>query len=95
MSENAINVTEGVFCNYQSNRHGHQLKHSIIKFPGVETRKDSYKLIGKIVGWTSVSGKVLKGRIAHPHGKNGAVVAIFTKAGLPGQAIGEKIVILK
>ena len=93
MSEK-VNVTEGVFCNYQSNRHAVHLKHSILKFPGVDTRKDAFKLVGKTVVWTSSSGKTLKGRIAHPHGKSGAVVGIFTKAGLPGQALGDKVVIL-
>ena len=55
--------------------------------------KEAFKLIGKTVIWESVTGKQLKGKITRVHGKNGAVVAHFKDAGLPGQAIGNKIMI--
>jgi len=86
---------QGTFLNYRQSRSVVHHKHSILKFPGIENRKDAFKLIGKIVSWESSSGKELKGTITRVHGKNGAVVAIFKKAGLPGQAIGNNVFIVK
>ena len=85
----------GTFLNYRQSKSVVHHKHSILKFPGIETRKDAYKLIGKEVIWESSTGKELKGTITRVHGKKGAVVANFKKAGLPGQAIGDKVYITK
>lgn len=95
MTQKALTDLEGVFVNYRRSRHRQHLKHSIIKFPGYETRNDAFKLIGKIVAWDTPSGKTLKGKITRVHGKNGQVVAVFKKAGLPGQALGQTIYIVK
>lgn len=53
---------------------------------GAKDRKDAAKFAGKSVEWKSPAGKVIKGKIAAPHGNKGIVRAIFEK-GLPGQAI--------
>lgn len=81
----------GVFANYRQSKSVVHHKHAILKFPGFETRKEAFRLIGKVAVWESPSGKELKGKITRVHGKNGAVVAHFKKAGLPGQAIGKFI----
>ena len=91
---NSANLV-GTFLNYRQSRSVVHHKHSILKFPGIETRTDAFKLIGKIVVWESSTGKELKGTITRVHGKKGAVVAIFKKAGLPGQAIGDEVYISK
>ena len=41
------------------------------------------------------SDKELKGAITRAHGNNGAVRAHFKKAGVPGQALGQKVKIIK
>ena len=48
-------------------------------------------VIGKTVTWTSPAGKVLTGKVSAPHGRKGNVRAIFADAGLPGQALGQKV----
>ncbi len=63
-------------------------KHFLIEITGVSTRKDAEKFVGKNVEWTSPgkNKKIIKGKIAAPHGGKGVVRAIFEK-GLPGQSI--------
>ncbi|MBY8982651.1 MAG: 50S ribosomal protein L35ae [Candidatus Lokiarchaeota archaeon] len=86
---------EGAIANYRRGRHTIHLKHCILVFPEIKSKKEANKLIGRIVLWTSSSGKDLKGKITRSHGNNGAVRAHFKKAGLPGQALGKKIKIIK
>ncbi len=86
---------EGTISNYKQGRHTIHLKHCIIVFPNVKTRKEANKLIGRTVVWVSSTGKELKGIISRAHGNSGAVRAHFKKAGVPGQALGTKVKIIK
>ncbi len=86
---------EGVISNYKRGRHTLHPKHCILVFPKIKTRKEANKIVGRIVLWISPSGKDLKGVITRAHGNNGAVRAHFKKAGVPGQALGKKIKIVK
>ncbi|MBD3350691.1 MAG: 50S ribosomal protein L35ae [Candidatus Lokiarchaeota archaeon] len=82
---------DGVFMNYRQSRHVIHHKHAIIKVDSIDTRKQAYSLVGRRVEWFSPSGKTLSGKISKAHGKNGAVIAHFKEAGLPGQALGQKV----
>lgn len=76
-----------------SYRRGRRTSHNnqiIIKSDEVETREDAGKYVGKKVVYKTKSGKEMKGKVTHPHGNNGAMLARFRK-GLPGQALGEKV----
>ena len=86
---------EGVISNYKRGRHTIHQKHCILVFPDIKTRKDANKLIGRTVMWITPTGKELKGVITRAHGNNGAVRAHFKKAGVPGQALGKKVKIIK
>ncbi|MFX1389482.1 MAG: 50S ribosomal protein L35ae [Promethearchaeota archaeon] len=86
---------EGVVSNYRRGRHTVHQKHCILVFTDIKTRKDANKLIGRTVVWISSTGKELKGVITRAHGNHGAVRAHFKKVGLPGQALGKKIKIIK
>jgi len=86
---------EGIVSNYKRGRHTIHLKHCIIVFPNIKTRKEANKIIGRTVVWITPTGKELKGVINRAHGNNGAVRAHFKKAGLPGQALGQKVKIVK
>jgi ribosomal protein L35AE/L33A len=86
---------EGAISNYKRGRHTVHQKHCILNFPDIATRKDANKLIGRTVVWKSSAGKELKGIITRAHGNNGAVRAHFKKAGVPGQALGTKVQIIK
>lgn len=97
MSLNKLDLLgmEGVISNYRRGRHTVHPKHCILVFPNIKTRKDANKLIGRTVVWVTSTGKDLKGVITRAHGGNGAVRAHFKKAGVPGQALGKKIKIIK
>lgn len=86
---------EGVISNYRQGRHTVHPKHCILVFPNIKTRKEANKLIGRTVVWLTPTGKELKGVISRAHGNNGAVRAHFKKAGVPGQALGQKVKIIK
>ncbi|MHA1670879.1 MAG: 50S ribosomal protein L35ae [Promethearchaeota archaeon] len=86
---------EGSISNYKRGRHTVHLKHCILVFPTIKTRKEANKLVGRTVLWFSPTGKEMKGVISRAHGNSGAVRAHFKKAGLPGQALGTKIKIIK
>ena len=86
---------EGAISNYKRGRHTVHPKHCILVFPTIKTRKEANKLVGRTVLWVSPTGKDMKGTITRAHGNSGAVRAHFKKAGLPGQALGTKIKIIK
>jgi len=86
---------QGVISNYKQGRHTLHPKHCIIVFPKIKTRKEANKLVGRTVVWISPTGKELKGTITRAHGNSGAIRAHFKKAGVPGQALGTKIKIIK
>jgi large subunit ribosomal protein L35Ae len=86
---------EGTIANYKRGRHTVHPKHCILVFPGIKTRKEANKFIGRTVVWTSITGKELKGTIMRAHGNNGAMRAHFKEAGVPGQALGQKVKIIK
>jgi ribosomal protein L35AE/L33A len=97
MSSNKLDLLgkEGVISNYKRGRHTVHSKHCILVFPNFETRKEANKLIGRTVMWRSSTGKELKGIINRAHGNNGAVRAHFKRKGVPGQALGQKVTIIK
>jgi len=97
MGSNKIELLglEGVISNYRRGRHTVHPKQCILIFPNIKTRKEANKLIGRIVIWTSPTGKDLRGLITRAHGNSGAVRAHFKKAGVPGQALGTKVKIIK
>jgi ribosomal protein L35AE/L33A len=86
---------EGAISNYKRGRHTVHPKHCILVFSTIKTRKDANKLVGRTVLWVSPTGKDMKGVITRAHGNSGAVRAHFKRAGLPGQALGTKIKIIK
>ena len=57
---------------------------------GAKNKKEAEGFVGKQVEWKSPAGKIIKGKIAAPHGNKGIVRAIFER-GLPGQAITNEI----
>ncbi len=96
MSNEIVIGKEGRVANYRRARRHIKPKFCILQFSGIETRQDAGRLlVGKTVAWKSPTGKQMRGKITKPHGKNGAVRAHFKKAGLPGQALGDKITIIK
>ena len=76
---------------FRQGRHHVNSKQMILKV--ADTAEDAEKTIGKEVTWKSPSGKEIKGKISALHGRKGNVRAIFSDKGLPGQALGTKVVV--
>jgi ribosomal protein L35AE/L33A len=83
---------EATVMHFRQGRHHVNQKQMIIQV--ADTPEAAEKFIGKEVVWTSPSGKEIKGKISALHGRKGAVRAIFSDKGLPGQALGNKIKII-
>ncbi len=66
-------------------------KHMLVKVESINTKDAAKKLVGRIVTWTTPSGKKISGKISAPHGNLGAVRVIFAEKGLPGQALGSEV----
>jgi ribosomal protein L35AE/L33A len=80
----------GVFINYSYGAKMQYPKKGIIKAMNLEPNETG-KVIGWWVGWPENNPKMF-GRIIGPHGKSGLMMAHF-KHGLPGNAVGQKVVI--
>jgi len=78
-------MTHGKVVQFRRGRTNIHEKHFLLDF-GATSRAEAEKFVGKIVEWKSPAGKIIKGKIASPHGNKGLVRAIFER-GLPGQAI--------
>ncbi len=95
MSEvKVIKGMTGTIMNFRMGKHTQHPKHILIKFEEYDDDKKAAKLIGREVVWETSSGKQIRGKIVSTHGRKGVVRAIFTK-GLPGDAIGTQLKILK
>ena len=82
----------GIIKNFRRGKRTVTPNHFIIVVDGMDSKAKASKLIGKKVHWKTSSGKLMKGKISAVHGNKGAVRARFEK-GLPGTAVGTKIVI--
>ena len=79
---------EAVIVNFRRGLHRQNTSQIILKVEGVKSKD----LIKKTATWKSPSGKEIKGVITSKHGNKDCVRAKFER-GLPGQAIGKKVVI--
>lgn len=85
---------EGVITSFRRGVRTQKTNQMIIEISGVSTKEAAEKLVGKEVSWDAPgkNKKVLKGKIAAPHGSKGTVRAIF-ETGMPGQSLGTKVII--
>ena len=83
---------QGILKNYRRGRNTQHPTQYVVEVDGFATRAEARKLEGKKVTWKSVANKAISGKIMAAHGNSGAVRVKFEK-GLPGQAIGEKVVV--
>lgn len=83
---------EGIIVNFRRGRTTQKTNHMIINVNSVDSKEKAAKLVGKIAVWKSPAGKEIKGKVASAHGNKGAVRVIFEK-GMPGQSIGQKVMI--
>ena len=96
MSSEIILGKKGWIVNYRMSKKIIHPRFSVLQFPGIETRNEAAnKLMGHTIAWETPTGKLIKGKITRLHGNNGCVAAHFKDGGLPGQAFGTQIKIIK
>lgn len=85
---------EGTIVNYRGSRRVKKGNHMIIVVEGVDNKEKASSLAGKKVVYKTEGKKDKKitGKVAAAHGNSGAIRAIF-ETGMPGQAIGKKVLI--
>ena len=83
---------EGVIINYRGSHKTMKGNQVIVEVKGIEKREQAKELVGKRAVYVTESGKRLIGKITAPHGNKGRVRVRFEK-GVPGQALGRKVVI--
>ena len=82
---------DGLIASYRRGRMSTYHNQMIVVIPTVTSRDAAAKLIGKTVKYPTGKRDIL-GKISTAHGKKGAVRVHF-ETGMPGQALGRKVVI--
>ncbi|BBL45865.1 50S ribosomal protein L35Ae [Nanobdella aerobiophila] len=85
---------KGIIINYRMGRHRIYQNHIIVRFEDINDKYKAKNLIGKRIIWVSSGKKIFLGKIVDIHGNKGHVRARFRK-GLPGQAIGDIVLLLE
>lgn len=85
---------KGLLVSYKRGRHLIHPKQGLVKATGIDSKAKAQALVGRKVTYTTKSGKKISGKVTRPHGNKGLVRARFNK-GLPGQAIGREVEIIK
>ena len=83
---------EGQLLHYRRGKrtyHGNQM---ILAVSAVDSREKAKSMLNKKVTWTSPAGKKIQGTVSNLHGNKGAMRVQF-ETGMPGQAIGQKVVV--
>jgi large subunit ribosomal protein L35Ae len=83
---------EGTIVNFRKGRTTQKTNHMVVHLSGISNKEKASGLVGKSAVWKSPKGKEIKGKVASAHGNKGAVRVIFEK-GMPGQSIGQKVII--
>lgn len=83
---------EGVIKNFRRGRKTQTTNQMIVVVKGIDRKEKVAELVGKFVVWKSPAGKEIRGEVRSAHGNSGALRILFEK-GMPGQAIGNKVVI--
>ncbi|WP_457557599.1 50S ribosomal protein L35ae [Candidatus Harpocratesius sp.] len=96
MSEDIVIGKKGYIVNYRKSKKIIHPRFTVLQFPGIETRKEAARtLLGHTIAWETPTGKLKTAKITRVHGNNGAVCAHFKNGGLPGQAFGTFVKIIR
>ncbi len=85
----------GIITSYRRGRHRIYPQQILCKFQGFDSDKDASQLIGHQIEWFSKTGISHRGTITRVHGRKGVVRVQLASKGLPGDAIGQDIKIVK
>jgi len=90
-SENVLEKLEGIIVSYRLGPKTQRPKECIVQFCGVRSANEAARLIGRKV-MCPVGKRIIRGKIAGLHGKNGLVKARFRK-GVSGK-VGTQVKIV-
>ncbi|MFH1285886.1 MAG: 50S ribosomal protein L35ae [Candidatus Micrarchaeota archaeon] len=82
-------MVEATIINYRRGTRTEYTNQFVVEVEGVKDKEEAKNFVGKKIVWKTSSGKEMVGKLTHPHGNSGAMLARFEK-GLPGQAVGTK-----
>ena len=83
---------EAVIVNFRGSRRIKSHNQMVIEVNGVDSKEKASEIVGKKAVWKSPAGKAINGKVSAVHGNSGALRVIF-ETGMPGQSIGQKVVI--
>mgnify|MGYP001571332599 FL=1 len=83
---------EGTIVHFRGTRRVKSHNQMVLQVPGVDSKDKASKLVGKKVVWKTPGGKQMVGQITNIHGNSGALRIRFD-TGMPGQSIGQKVVV--
>lgn len=92
---NIIKGTPGIITSYRRGKHRIHPTQILCKFDDFDTDKAASTLIGHEIEWLSETGRSIRGKVTRVHGKKGVVRVKLHNKGVPGQAIGTKVTIIK
>jgi len=78
-----------IILSYRGGRKTRRGNQMLIEVEAADSKTKASAYIGRRVVWKTPSGKLIYGKITHPHGNKGVLRARFAK-GLPGEALGKK-----
>jgi len=82
---------EGVISSFRRTKHATYRNQMIVVVPSLTSRDAALKMVGKVVKYPT-GKKDMKGKVSSAHGNKGALRVLF-ETGMPGQALGSKVVI--
>jgi len=83
---------KATILSFRRGRHTQRTNQFLVEAEGVDSREKAVKLVGKKIVWKSPAGKRLIGTVTNLHGNKGVLRVRFSK-GLPGQALGTKVIL--
>nr|MDO8110300.1 50S ribosomal protein L35ae [Candidatus Sigynarchaeota archaeon] len=95
MTDATIIKTHGVITSFRRGRSRQHETQILCKFDGYDNAKTASKLIGHELEWVSPTGLPIRGKITRTHGIKGVVRVQLGEKGMPGQAIGHPVTIIK
>ncbi|MFQ6085963.1 MAG: 50S ribosomal protein L35ae [Candidatus Bathyarchaeia archaeon] len=88
-----LKEARGVIVNYRVGPKAQNPKECILRFFHLRSKKEAAQLIGRRVVWYTKKKRKMIGKVVSTHGNKGWVRARF-KRGLPGDALGNEVVLL-
>ncbi|HLD42304.1 MAG TPA: 50S ribosomal protein L35ae [archaeon] len=83
---------KATILSFRRGRHTQRTNQFLVEAEGVDSREKAVKLVGKKIVWKSPAGKRLICTVTNLHGNKGVLRVRFSK-GLPGQALGTKVIL--